>query len=196
VERDEDVRTSCFARLAVLQAYHGDELPYAGVLAMGFPFRGRRVPFLNRFKGIHRARDQRGPAALSIQTSVESPYDDAASDLGFTYAYRAGSIDQPDNRALREAYRLRTPIVYFVGTRPGWFRPLFPCYVTKDDPTAGQVLVSPGRLVGPIDEQLPEPVENPIERRYAVREVGFDCIRTAFGAPCFRPITTNVRSAT
>ncbi|MDX6485330.1 MAG: putative restriction endonuclease, partial [Gaiellaceae bacterium] len=43
--------------------------------------------------------------------------------------------------------------------------------VTKDDPTAGQVLVSPGRLVGPIDEQLPEPVENPIERRYAVREV-------------------------
>ncbi len=171
MERDEDVRTSCFARLAVLQANVGDELPYAGVLSEGFPFRGRRVPFLNPYKGIHRAREQRGPAALSIQTSVKSPYDDSASELGFMYAYRTGSIDQPDNRALRAAHRLQTPIVYFVGTRAGWFRPLYPCFVTQDDPTAKRVLVSPGRLVGPVDEPIPEPVDDPIEKRYAVREV-------------------------
>lgn len=171
MERDEDVRASCFARLAVLQAYHGDELPYAGVLSEGFPFRGTRVPFLNRFKGIHRARQQRGPAALSIQTSVKSPYGDSASPQGFRYAYRAGSIDQPDNRALREACRLQVPIVYFVATRPGWFEPLFPCYLRADDPIAKHVIVSPGRWVGPVDEPVPEPIGSAIEREYVFREV-------------------------
>ena len=103
MDRDEDVRTSCFSRLAVLQAQHGEELPYAGVLSEGFPFRGARVPFLNYQKGIYRAAVQLGAAALSIQTSAKSPYTDEETDDGFFYDYRAGSIDQPDNRALRAA---------------------------------------------------------------------------------------------
>ena len=90
MKRDEDVRTSCFSRLALLQAQHGDELPYAGVLSEGFPFRGRRVPFLNYQKGIYRAAAQSGPAALSIQTSAKSPYTDEEADGGFFYDYRAG----------------------------------------------------------------------------------------------------------
>lgn len=64
--RDDDVRSSCFAALDVLQAQHGPELPFAA-LARGFTFRGRRVPFLNRAYGIYRAAEvQRGPAALSV----------------------------------------------------------------------------------------------------------------------------------
>jgi putative restriction endonuclease len=157
--------------LSVLQARLGDELPYIGVLDRGFAFRGTRVPFLNRQKGIYRAAVQRGPAALSIQTSFRSPYDDAPADLGFSYAYRAGSIDQPDNRALRDAYRLQVPIVYFVATRPGSYRPLFPFFITDDDPGIGRVLVSPGELAGPLEEPDPVPLTDPLERRYAVREV-------------------------
>jgi hypothetical protein len=109
MERDEDVRTSCFSRLALLQAQYGDELPYAGALSDGFPFRGRRVPFLNYQKGIYRAAVQRGPAALSIQTSARSPYADVETADGFFYDYRSGSIDQPDNRALRSAADQRCP---------------------------------------------------------------------------------------
>src|SRR5437667_5785043 len=100
MERDEDVRTSCFAALDVLRAQFGDELPYKGGLDRGFAFRGRRVPFLNYQKGIYKAAVQRGPAALSIQTSAKSPYGDEAMEGGVLYAYRAGSIDQADNRAL------------------------------------------------------------------------------------------------
>jgi putative restriction endonuclease len=122
-EHDEDVRMSCFHSLAVLQAMHGEELPYPEVLARGFSFRGRKVPFLNYQKGIYRAATQRGPAALSVQTSFKSPYSDAQTDLGFFYDYRAGSIDQPDNRALRAAQTLQTPIVHFVGTRPWHYAP-------------------------------------------------------------------------
>jgi putative restriction endonuclease len=106
MERDEDVRTSCFSRLAVLQAHHGDELQYAGVLSEGFPFRGRRVPFLN----------------------------------------------------------------YQKASRPGLFRPLYPYFVTQDFLPERRVLVSPGKLVGPLDEPDPVPVIDPIEREYVVRE--------------------------
>jgi putative restriction endonuclease len=167
---DESLRSSCFASLDVLCAKHGDDVPYHGGLDQGFPFRGSRVPFLSRFKGIHRAAAQEGQAALSINTSASSPYDDEEIPDGFLYAYRSGSIDQPDNRALRSAFTLQTPLVYFVATRPGWYKPLYPCYVINDDPGTRRVLVAPGRMAGPLDEREAVPSNDPLERKYAVRE--------------------------
>jgi putative restriction endonuclease len=169
--RDEDVRASCFGQLAVLCAQFGEDVPYRGGLDAGFAFRGRRVPYLSPQKGIFRAAVQRGPAALSIQTSANSPYRDVETPDGFLYDYRAGSVDQPDNRALRAAHELQVPLVYFVGTRPGWYRPNYPFFVIGDDAAAKQVLVAPGAMVGPVDELEPILPEDPIERRYAVREV-------------------------
>ena len=58
-----------------------------------------RVPFLNYQKGIYRAAAQRGPAALSIQTSANSPYDDEEGDDGFLYAYRAAPSTSRTTRA-------------------------------------------------------------------------------------------------
>jgi putative restriction endonuclease len=159
------------ARLSLLVAEFGEDVPYAGALANGFPLSGRRVPFLNYQKGIYRAAVQTGPAALSIQTSSKSPYDDEAIPDGFLYAYRSGDVDQPDNRALRAAHDLQVPLVYFIGTRPGWYKPIYPCFVRSDDPVARMVLVTPGELRGPVDEQESLPLEDPVERRYAVREM-------------------------
>ena len=65
---DETLRAACFASLDVLAATHGEDIPYLGGLDQGFPFAGRRVPFLSTQKGIFRAAAQSGPAALSIQT--------------------------------------------------------------------------------------------------------------------------------
>jgi putative restriction endonuclease len=169
--RDEDVRTSCFLALAVLQAQYGEELPYDPALKQGFSFRGSRVPFLNYQKGIYRAAAQRGPAALSIQTSSKSPYDGEATTGGFYYAYRSGDVNQPDNRALRAAHELGVPIVYFVATKPGWYEALYPWWVTNDDPTRQRVMVGPGTFAGPVDDPEPERIEDPIAREYAVREV-------------------------
>jgi putative restriction endonuclease len=170
VHRDDDVRASCFAALDVLCATHGGDVPYRGGLDGGFAFRGGRVPFLSVQKGIFRAAVQRGRAALAVQTSVNTPYPDAPHDDGFLYAYRAGSIDQPDNRALRAAHELQVPVVYFVATRPGQYRPEYPCYVLVDDPVARAVVISRGRWIGPLDEREPVPILDPVERRYAVRE--------------------------
>lgn len=169
--RDEDVRTSCFGQLAVLCAQFGEDVPYQGGLDAGFAFRGRRVPYLSPQKGIFRAAVQRGPAALSLQTSANSPYRDVETPDGFLYDYRAGAVDQPDNRALQAAHELQVPLVYFVGTRPGWYRPSYPFFVIGDDPAAKRVLVAPGTMIGPVDELEPTLSEDPIERRYAVRDV-------------------------
>ncbi|HVC87673.1 MAG TPA: HNH endonuclease [Gaiellaceae bacterium] len=167
---DESLRASCFASLDVLSATHGEDIPYRGGLEFGFAFRGRRIPFLSPQKGIFRAAAQEGPAALSVNTSANSPYDDEETPDGFFYAYRAGSIDQPDNRALRAAYADAVPLVYFIATRPGFYKPLYPSYVIVDDPVAQRVLVAPGRMVGPLDERDPILVEDPLERQYAVRD--------------------------
>ncbi len=169
--RDDDVRSSCFASLDVLCAKFGEDVPYKEGLGVGFPFRGQRVPFLSPQKGIFRAAAQRGPAALSINTSYKSPYGDEETPDGVLYAYRAGEVSQPDNRALRAAYDLQVPLVYFVGTRPGWYKPFYPCYIAEDDHEGRRVLVTKGEMAGPFEEREPVLSEDPIERRYAVREM-------------------------
>ena len=167
VDRDDLLRVRCFLALDALRAKLGDELPYVGGLDQGFVFDGGRVPFMNRFKGIHRASAQRGRAMLSIQTSSSNPYADGDTDAGFGYAYQKGDVDQAENRSLREACALQVPIVYFVGTRPGLFEAVYPCYVHSDDPLARRVLLTPG-VTSPIGESLP--VSDDVERRYVVRD--------------------------
>jgi putative restriction endonuclease len=166
MERDESLRAACFLALDALRARHGDDLPLRGGLDQGFAHDGARVPFLNPQKGIFRAARQRGPEALTLVTSYRSPYGDEATADGISYAYRAGSIDQPDNRALRAAHETGVPLVYLAATRPGWFRAVYPCFVTEDDPHAARVVVTPGAM------RAGEPVlgDDPLDRRYRTRE--------------------------
>jgi putative restriction endonuclease len=171
-EQDEALRVRCFLALDALRARYGNDLPFVGALSDGFVFSGKRVPFLNRQKGIYRSALQRGPAALSIQTSFKGgPYDDVETDEGLLYAYRAGPIDQADNRALREAHALQTPLAYFRSTRPGWYRVEYPCYVGVDDPMMRRVLITPGRMTGTFEDPEPAPIAIGTERSYAVREM-------------------------
>lgn len=169
--RDDDVRSSCFAALDVLQAQHGPELPYAA-LAAGFNFRGRRVPFLNRAYGIYRAAEiQRGPAALSINSAfAQKRYQDEGTLDGVLYRYQDGAIDNHFNSWLRNAHALRVPLVYFVGTRPNLYRPEYPVFVEADYPAERSVLISFGEMRGPLDEREPVHIEDAIERRYVVRQ--------------------------
>lgn len=123
---DEALRSACFTELHRLMSLYAQDIPYRGALGRGFRYANGSIPFLTPYKGIFRARQQRGPAALSINTSTRSPYRDRATADGWVYSYRAGDINQPDNRALRAAYELQTPIVYFHATAPGYYKPLFP----------------------------------------------------------------------
>src|SRR5262245_18447495 len=109
-----------------------DDLVPRSRIEEGFLFDGEQVSFGSLMNGIHRSRMQRGPAALTLMTSFKDPYADVFDQAGamFTYGYRAGPIDQADNRALRAAYELHTPLVYFRSLSPGQYLVVAPMFVT------------------------------------------------------------------
>ena len=139
-------------------------------LREGFEFDGERVSFGSFQKGIHRSQRQRGPAALTVTTSFSDPYADAFDDAGalFTYAYRSGPVDQADNRALRAAFELQTPLVYFRALAPGQHLVVAPRFVTADDAAARVVVLEPGLPVQ--DMQAGGLVSGADVRAYASRE--------------------------
>ena len=112
LDPDLELRQAAVARARNLAQLYDDLVPLVQLKA-GFDFEGERVGFGSFQKGIHRARVQRGPAALTLTTSLKDPYGDSYDESGalFTYAYRAGELDQADNRALRAAFELQTPLV-------------------------------------------------------------------------------------
>ncbi len=123
--------------------------------------------------GIYRAADaQRGPAALSVNSSPKQiRYQDEQTPDGVLYRYQGDDPDNHFNRWLRSAHLLDVPLVYFVGTRPNWYRPIYPTYVERDEPGELRVLLTFGKMRGPYDEREPAHIPDAIERRYVVREV-------------------------
>jgi putative restriction endonuclease len=118
----------------------------------------------------------RGPAALSLFTTPPkegraAPYaDEVDVESGLIiYHYRAGSIEQADNRALRAAHELRTPLIYFKGVAPSRYFPIAPVFVAENDPAERAVLLEVG--VPLVDIQPGGPVSPIDARAYALRVV-------------------------
>lgn len=169
VDPDHALRLAAHAAVRRLQQAYDDVVP-RNALAAGFEFEGARVSFGSFQKGIHRARSQRGRAALTLFTSVNSPYDDEfdESSRSIVYAYRAGSFDQADNRALEAAYAMQAPLIYFRGIDVAQFAVIEPVFVTELDRSQRKVLLQPGTPADLGEGGLvsPEPV-----RAVALREV-------------------------
>jgi putative restriction endonuclease len=120
-------------------------------LREGFLHDGRRVSFGSFMKGIHRAKEQTGPGALTILTVAPrlghpAPYEDVVDPVERTilYHYRAGDPQQADNRALRAARELQAPLIYFLGIDPGQYQVIAPVFVTDDDPVSKTVMLKVG----------------------------------------------------
>jgi len=171
VDPDLPLRQAAVSTARELAHRYDDLVPLAR-LREGFEHAGRRLSFGSFYKGIHRSKTQRGPAALTLTTSVNDPYADAfAPDGSFTYAYRAGAIDQPDNRALRAAFELQTPLVYFRALTPGQYLVVAPMFVTADDASARTVVLEPGL---PVQDMQPGGLVSAANvRAYATREARY-----------------------
>jgi predicted nuclease of predicted toxin-antitoxin system len=73
---DDEVRSAALARVRQLHERYGGRIPRASLME-GILLRGERIPIWNYQKGIFKpAALGRDGAALSVQTSVDSPYDD------------------------------------------------------------------------------------------------------------------------
>jgi putative restriction endonuclease len=79
-------------------------------------------------------------AALAIRTTFTPPgqlppYADAVGEDGLQrYKYRGNNPDHPENIALRRAYELRLPLIWFVGVASGLYEPIYPVWVVGDEP--------------------------------------------------------------
>lgn len=79
-------------------------------------------------------------SALSIRTtytppSQPPPYeDDLGSDGMVRYKYRGTDPQHSDNRALREAQRTASPLIYFVGIASGVYFASYPVWIAAEDP--------------------------------------------------------------
>jgi putative restriction endonuclease len=166
---DHALRAAAVARARELAVAYNDLVPVAR-LREGFHFEGERVSFGSFQKGIHRSSRQRGPAALTLTTSLRDPYGDEYDPSGaFLYAYRSGSIDQADNRALRAACAMQVPVVYFKAMEAGQYFVYAPMFVTADDSAAKAVVLEPGLPV--MDMTEAGLLSAPEVRAYATTEV-------------------------
>ena len=145
LDLDWRLRLAAFAELRKITA------PTEGTIRRedmdrGFEFEGERIRFASppRGRGIWRPRQLgREGAALSIWTAAvrrgEKPrYDDqVASDEGwYQYKYQGADPGDWDNVAVRRAFHMQRPLIYFYGISPGLYEAIWPAYVVGDDPAA------------------------------------------------------------
>ena len=168
---DDEIRAKAMAQVRRLRDLHGGRIPRQALME-GILLGGQRVPIWNYQKGIFKpAALGRDGAALSIQTSAESPYGDVHDvDAGqIAYKYRGTDPDHPDNVALRRAMIDRRPLIYLVAVDPGFYDAVLPVYVVGDDPAGLQFTL----LADLADASIvtADPLKTAVRREYATRAV-------------------------
>lgn len=136
---DQHIRVAALGAIEKLSRRWSGKVPWKAI-ADGFSVGGQKVRFANRPKGIFKPRQM--SAALSIKTGVprrgrptwyrdqeidSSRLDEATGLLRYDLA--RGGLDDPTNRALREGWRRKAPLIYFVGITEAVFRPIFPVWI-------------------------------------------------------------------
>lgn len=103
-----------------------------------FEYEGVRIPLIDRQRGIR--KPAQFAAALSIRTTYTppgqpKPYDDRISSDGLLrYKYRGDDPKHHENRALRAAFDLELPLIWFVGVAKGVYEARHPIWVRDDQP--------------------------------------------------------------
>lgn len=142
LDRDWQIRLAAMERMEELRQLGGG-LVRAAELEAGFECEGERISLWSERRGIWRPKQLSQPgAALTIVTAPrvkdrKPAYDDevAADDRGwFGYKYEGTNENEWTNVSLRKAMELQRPLIYLYGVTKGTYEPIFPVYVTGDDP--------------------------------------------------------------
>ena len=169
VDPDYALRLAAVQRARQLADTYTDLVPLS-TLREGFTFDGERVSFGSLMKGIYRARIQSGPAALTLTTSAKNPYDDEWTVGGdIVYAFRTGSNELADNRALIAAYEMQVPLIYFKALAPSQYFVGAPVFVVALDRFAQRAVLQAGL---PLEDMGPGGlISAEGVRAYATRDV-------------------------
>ncbi|MDA0136342.1 HNH endonuclease [Solirubrobacter sp. CPCC 204708] len=180
-----DVELRRFALDHVLElSRRYDGLVHVDVLREGFPTPIGRLSYGSFYAGIHRPKEFAGRAALSLTTTPptdeDAPYDDGYDEetQTFTYHYRRPKSDTErariaaarDNGAMRAAFEIAVPLIYFNGIVPSQYTPIAPIYLTHDDPIKERVEF---QVAWPTAEIKPDFDFDEPARRYATRQAHY-----------------------
>lgn len=169
---DDEVRAAALTRVQQLRDSYGGRIPRAALME-GVVIRDQRVPLWNYQKGIFKpAILGRDGAALSVQTSADSPYDDVHdSDSGrIVYKYRGSDPAHPDNAALRRAMEDQRPLIYLVAVDPGFYDAVMPVYVSSDEPARLQFTLVADQLAM-LTTVGSDSLKDSIRREYVTRAI-------------------------
>jgi putative restriction endonuclease len=172
---DTQMRLAAFAHVRRLS--EGRDYLTAAQLQPGFVFKGERIPLVSP-RGIFKPRQMR--FLLSIKTVFPEPggrvwYDDQREvhrqiyegDETIDYAFMGQDPESIDNRWLREALEMQTPVIYFLGIAPGRYQAVVPAFITGWDALALKAKIAFGM---PHHDAMGFS-ENAPDRRYAMRTV-------------------------
>jgi putative restriction endonuclease len=168
---DDEIRAAALAKVRLLREQFAGRIP-RNVLMEGVTLGNQRIPIFNYQKGIFKpAAVGRDGAALSIQTSAESPYDDQhdADNGAIVYKYRGTDPNHGDNVALRRAMEKGSPLIYLVAVDPGFYDVVAPVYVSGDNPSALQFTLVADQM--PALSFVQDPLKTAIRREYVTRAV-------------------------
>ncbi len=130
---DHPIRLAAFQWLNSQVLEHGETLPRS-LLEQGFLFEGEQIRLVGP-QGIFKPRLMQLP--LSITTTPSGGYHDSFDgDTLLHYRYRGTDPNHRDNVGLREAMRLRVPLVYLHAFVPGRYLAFWPVFIVADDPAA------------------------------------------------------------
>ncbi len=147
-----------------------------------FQFNGEKFTVRQaRGRGINKPAGLQG--ALSITTAFTPfgkapPYEDLVGDDGYPrYKYEGTDPNTYTNRSLRLCMEFGFPLVYFVGVRRGFYRPIYPIYVISDDSQRNEFTLWFNRSEIGLDTSS----LSATEKRYALQET-----RRRLHQPIFR----------
>ena len=168
---DAEIRAAALEKVRQLRDIHGGRIPREALMG-GVTINGERIPIWNYQKGIFKPRVLGlDGAALSVQTSVTSPYADVHDAEGgsIVYKYRGTDPSHPDNVALRRAMERRLPLIYLVAVDPGYYDAVAPVYVSTDSPTSLEFTLHADQVAWIANAQ--DSAMAMVRREYATRAV-------------------------
>lgn len=132
-----------------------------------FRFRAERIALIDQGRGVRNPVQL--PGTISILSTKKSNYQDETGPDGLLrYDFPPGDPERGDNRKLRQAARLRLPLIWLQEVVPAVFAPILPVFMAAEETAmrryvvaidADQLAMVPG-LSGS---------DSVIERRYAAR---------------------------
>jgi len=133
LDKDWQIRQAAFAHVEVTAAQKGGVVHWRD-LTEGFTFQGQRVVLIGA-AGIWKPAQLELP--VSVTTSPKDPYSDSPGTDGLLrYRYQGTDPNNHFNVGLRKVMELGRPLLYFRAVEKGWYTPIWPLVIVRDDPTS------------------------------------------------------------